>query len=229
MGFDTVYHMLEVSLALVLLGLLHGVDLDHLVAVNTLLCKRPSLSVKKASLFGLKFGLGHMFTVSFFGLLGLVLGLSVPSSFERYVEIVAGLLLAFLGTLVFYDLISKKLHIHRHAHDGRSVHVHWHSHKWSREHDHDHLATVTGALFGLGFNTPTQVLAIVMVTTSSVTIGALSIALFGLGVICSMSLYGATAARLYHHAHRFPKVSVIASGLTGLLGIALGLYFIFVT
>ena len=70
----------------------HALDPDHVVAVSTIVSE--SKSVRKSSLVGTFWGLGHTTSLLICGVLVLVLRLSIPEDFVAWMETVVAVMLA---------------------------------------------------------------------------------------------------------------------------------------
>lgn len=81
----------------VLLGMRHATDADHVVAVVTIVSRRPEL--RAAALVGAAWGVGHTFTLLLAGGIIAVLGLAVPAGLAMLLELVVAAMLVVLGIL----------------------------------------------------------------------------------------------------------------------------------
>src|ERR1700736_834687 len=77
------------------LGLRHATDADHVVALATLLRRKPG--VRGALLLGAVWGTGHTLVVLVVGVAIILLGLHVPASFDRIAEVGVAIMLIALG------------------------------------------------------------------------------------------------------------------------------------
>lgn len=107
------------------LGLRHALDPDHVVAVTALASGRRGL--RRTSLVGAFWGLGHAVSLAVAGGAILALRLSVPPSISNALEAAVGVMLVVLGVASLRRALRWRLHAHPHAHDGRT-HVHFHAH-----------------------------------------------------------------------------------------------------
>jgi len=166
-----------------LLGLEHALDADHVVAVTTLVTKQRNL--KKASLLGAFWGLGHTTTLFIAGLLILFLKIAIPEKIALSLEFIVGAMIVILGTSVLWDLLVRKKHVHTHTHDG-IIHTHVHSHSETEAHTHYHKPFVVGLVHGLAGSAALMLL--VLSTVDSAALGILYITIFGMGSIVGMTL-----------------------------------------
>lgn len=78
-----------------LFGMRHATDPDHVVAVSTIVSREGS--VRRASMLGLAWGLGHTVTIVAVGFLIIVFRLVLPPRAGLAMEFAVGLMLIFLG------------------------------------------------------------------------------------------------------------------------------------
>src|SRR3989304_6241199 len=140
---------MELLIAALVLGIIHGLGSDHLVAVATYVSgdARPG----KAVGFAVRFALGHLGTLLILGLIGIAVGLEIGPGLQTGLEGLNGLLLAGLGAWLLVDYLRGGLHGHTHDHGGEAhSHMHYHEHLDSHQHVHGlRGVTAVGALFGL--------------------------------------------------------------------------------
>src|SRR4029078_7003787 len=79
------------------LGLRHALDPDHVVAVTTLASQKTGL--RRTSLFGPFWSLGHALSLGAVGGLILALRLTVPPAVSHALESLVAVMLIVLGTL----------------------------------------------------------------------------------------------------------------------------------
>ena len=103
------------------LGMEHALDADHLVAVSTIVSHNKSL--KKSSVLGAIWGLGHTSTLFIVGMLVIMFKLTIPEMLALSVEALVGIVLIVLGISVILDIKKhRKVHFHSHEHDGKKFH-----------------------------------------------------------------------------------------------------------
>ena len=145
-----------ISSALVL-GFLHGLGADHLMAIAALSLggadDSPANQRARALGIAIRFAAGHALLLAL-GAGGLiVLGWSLPLVVERGGEILGGTLLVLFGTIGLWGAVSGRVYGHTHRH-GREAEPHWHLHIGRRERHpvpaaHSHLPTIIGAAFAI--------------------------------------------------------------------------------
>jgi ABC-type nickel/cobalt efflux system permease component RcnA len=125
------------------LGFLHALEIDHMLAVTTFVTRRPRLAA--AAGFGARWGLGHSIAVLLAGGLLLATGLKLPARFDTAGEAVVGLMLVGLGLWAWRSAARLHLHTpeehgghaHVHAHDA-TADAHAHAHEPAHAHAHPH-------------------------------------------------------------------------------------------
>ena len=191
-----------------LLGLVHAIEVDHMIAVTAFVSTRPAL--RAAAGFGARWGLGHSLAVLAAGGLLLATGLRWPAGYDAIGEGLVGVMLVAVGLWAMRR--ARKLHLHPpeehgdhlhlHAHKGaESTHGHQHQHHHHpREHEHHHHPapgargiTLVGMLHGLAGTS--AVVALVPVTLMDrTTVGLGYLLAFGAGTMLAMTGYAVLAA-----------------------------------
>lgn len=183
------------------LGLLHALELDHMLAVTTFVSRRPA--PRAAAWFGARWGLGHSAAVLAAGGVLLVSGVRWPERWDTAAEAAVGVVLIGLGVWAIRS--ARKLHLHSveehgghahlHLHPGPGApHAHHHGSAGDAQRPHDHGAvTAVGLLHGLAGTS--AVVALVPVTlTDRVTVGLGYLVAFGVGVTVAMTGFAVVAA-----------------------------------
>jgi ABC-type nickel/cobalt efflux system permease component RcnA len=210
------------------LGLRHALDPDHVAAVSTILSDRRSL--RRSSLVGAFWGLGHALALLVAGGALLVLRLSVPPVVERWMESAVAVMLVALGAAALCSgLRGVTLHAHAHAHDGREhVHLHAHPAHGPSGHHHRHPLGVglrpflVGTVHGLAGSGAVAVLALSAAPT--VAAGLAYILALGLGAVAGMlalsTLLSLPLSLLpQRHAELHRRFQLLAGGCTVALGL----------
>jgi ABC-type nickel/cobalt efflux system permease component RcnA len=214
-----------------MLGFLHALEVDHMVAVTTFVSRRPSLG--SAGRFGLRWGLGHSVAVLLAGGAVLATGLRWPERYDALGEGLVGLMLIGLG--LWAIAAARKLHLHPVEEHGDHAHLHLHgparphghAHHEPDHHSHEHGGiTLVGLLHGLAGTT--GVVALVPVTmVDRVGLGLGYLTAFGVGVTVAMTLFALAAAAVMRRATAGSLAwGRGAVGLVGGSGIAVGLWWI---
>jgi hypothetical protein len=211
------------------LGFLHGLGGDHLMAIAALSVDgKVDRGHARVIRTAVGFAFGHTMVLAVGATVAVVFGLVLPATISSGAERVGGLTLVALGALGLWGIASGRAygHIHREI-DGRSR---WHMHLGNpaghpMAHAHPIVPTAMGALFAVsslralmllqpfGANAKALALPVVLIL----------VALFGLGILLSMSLFGVLLARLLSTR----TVSVLgraAAALVAVASICLGSY-----
>jgi ABC-type nickel/cobalt efflux system permease component RcnA len=173
-----------------ILGLKHALDPDHMVAVSTIVSE--SKSVKRSSLVGTFWGLGHTASLLLAGIIVIALKVQISDRVALWMEFTVALMLILLGVKAIIKPLRRwKLHRHSHTHDG-STHTHIHLHRCDEEqrHQHSHLIDigVRPVLVGMvhGMAGSAAVTLLVLTTIPSAVAGLIYIIVFGLGSVGGM-------------------------------------------
>jgi len=220
--------MIEIELAAVLtlgftLGLVHATDADHVVAIATILSENKSL--KKTSVLGAFWGLGHTITLLFAGLVVLLLAVSIPQSLALFFEFMVGLVLIALGLSVIRKTLGRSKHIHSHLHDDK-MHTHFHDHSKTGNHEHEHKSFIVGMFHGLAGSSALMLLTLSSI--DSILEGFAFILIFGLGSILGMLIIGTLIGLPFALTSiRSGKWNIRIRLIAGSLSIALGFMIVY--
>ena len=127
-----------VLLVSLLLGLRHASDPDHLAAVSTLIASEEREGVRKATIMGLLWGLGHGTTLVLVGLPLVLLGQYLPERIQQPAEVAIGVIIVVFAVRLLVRWRRGFFHVHPHAHAGGPPHRHLHSHAGGSVHEHSH-------------------------------------------------------------------------------------------
>lgn len=216
------------------LGFLHALEVDHMLAVTAFVSRRPALAT--AASFGARWGIGHSISVCLAGGLLIVTGVHWPERYDAIGEVVVGFLLIGLGAWALRS--ASKLHLHGadshggHAHlhhhgDAGHSHAHPHAHgSESVDHGHRHGITWVGMLHGLAGTT--GVVALVPVTLiPSHMVGIAYLVAFGVGVTAGMTVFAfIAAAAMRTAAERSIVWGRRIAATVGLAGIVVGVWWV---
>lgn len=215
--------MVEVTSPLILgigflLGLEHAFDADHVVAVSSIICN--SKSMKKSLMLGTVWGLGHTITIFLAGVIVLGLRIAIPTGFVQLFELIAGIMLIFLGIYVIRGLLVDRARLSHSTNDENNAQP-LENHKAS----HAHGSLFAGALQGLGGSA--ALMLVTLSTVGSAAIGIIFIAIFGLGVILGMLIVGALiGGLLVFTAIHLNKIHDTIRAITGCISIGFGIFII---
>ena len=184
-----------ILLVSLLLGLRHASDPDHLAAVTTLIASEEAgEQVRKASLMGFLWGLGHGTTLVLVGLPLVLLNRYLPEVVSRIAEVAIGCIVVLLAVRLLVRWRRGFYHAHVHAHDGGETHRHVHSHAEDGSHEHAHhvpqrtplSSYVVGLVHGIGGSGGLTLLLLSTISDKVHATGALL--LFATGTAVSMAL-----------------------------------------
>ena len=213
------------------LGLKHALDPDHLVAVSTIVSESKSL--KRSSLVGTFWGLGHTLSLLAAGSIVIALKVHISDRLGLWMEFGVALMIILLGLkAVFKPLRGWKLHRHRHTHDG-STHRHLHVHRPAREdrHEHRHLIRsgirpfLVGIVHGMAGGAALMIL--VVATIPSAIAGLIYITVFGLGSVGGMLVMSSLISLPFvFAARRFNFIRDALQVIVGLFSLGFGLFLV---
>lgn len=201
-----------------ILGLKHALDADHVVAVSTIVSQTKSL--KKSSIFGLLWGVGHTTTLFLAGFFILTLKLVIPAKLALSFEFIVGLVLVFMGGDLLIKIRAEKLHLHKHKHDDK-IHAHLHLHEDSKNHHRHHRSFIVGMVHGLAGSAALMLL--VLATVKSTVQGLLFILIFGIGSVAGMFVTSMIVGLPFILTSRFDRINEGVKITAGTISIILGL------
>ncbi len=220
------------SLSALSLGFLHGLGADHLMAVAALSVGGADGGRRRRAVgTAVGFACGHALVLGAGAVAALLFGLAVPATVAAGGERVGGALLIGLGGAGVWSVLSGRAYGHFH-HNG-SPPSWWHLHFGpraahpARGHAHRSLPAILGAVFAVS-----SLRALMLLEPFGGDRGALAlpdalllVALFGLGILASMSLFGVVLARVLS-ARQMERSGQLAAGAVALASIALGVYWL---
>ncbi len=212
-----------------LFGLKHATEVDHIVAVSTIVSQHKN--VFRSAVVGALWGLGHTASLFVVGVIVLTLRIAIPQTVSTGLELCVALMIIGLGFAALRRALQKgsEVHVHKHTHDGLShAHVHFHEddtkhHVKSRK-DHSHRISgvglkpvVIGTMHGLAGSGALTLLILTQI--QSIWIGLLYLLNFGLGSIVGMLLmsgliglpFALTSKNLITVHHRLQTVAAVVS------------------
>lgn len=213
-------------------GLKHATEIDHVVAVSTVVSEHRS--VWRSSLVGALWGAGHTLSLVVVGVIVLVFRVAIPQSVASWLEFGVALMIIALGVLTVTRVLRRRsdVHVHRHSHDGEShVHIHFHEHGTDHAAAHSHVISklglkplVVGAMHGLAGSAALSLLVLTQVP--SVSLGLVYLGVFGLGSTAGMVLMSALIGLPFAlSGHRLSGVSHGLQTAAGVLSVAFGLWY----
>jgi ABC-type nickel/cobalt efflux system permease component RcnA len=179
-----------------LFGLKHATEVDHVVAVSTIVSQHRN--VWRSTLVGALWGAGHTAALLITGVFVLTLKIAIPERVSNWFEFCVALMIIGLGATALWRALRKRgdIHVHEHKHDGVS-HVHVHFHEPQTKHDakrtHTHAVSqigvkpiLIGAMHGLAGSGALTLLVLTQIKSTGY--GLLYLAVFGVGSIAGMLL-----------------------------------------
>ncbi len=220
-----------------LFGLKHATEVDHVVAVSTIVSEQRKLW--RSALVGGLWGAGHTASLILVGAFVLVLQIAIPDRISKWLEFSVALMIIVLGALALFRSLRGRaaVHVHQHRHDGQAhAHVHFHEPETAHEpahrvEPHSHAVSrigikplVVGAIHGLAGSAALTLLVLTQI--ESVFLGLLYLAVFGFGSIAGMMLMSGLIGLPF--AYSTGKLAGFHRGLqtvAGVLSIAFGLWY----
>jgi ABC-type nickel/cobalt efflux system permease component RcnA len=215
-------------------GLRHATEVDHVVAVSTIVSQHKN--VLRSAAVGAMWGAGHTAALLVIGALVLSLRVAIPERVSSWLEFGVALMIIGLGISALWRALrrSSEVHVHQHSHDGLShKHVHFHEkqtrHEPSSHSAHSHDVSrigwkplLIGTMHGLAGSGALTLLVLTQI--SSPWVGMLYLGIFGVGSIVGMLLmsgliglpFALTSRNLTHVHHRLQTVAAILSICFGL-------------
>ena len=212
----------------VVTGLRHSIEADHVAAVLSVVASNHK-NIKRASMLGAIWGLGHTASLFVAGLVVLLLAVNINETLSSRLEFGVGIMLLFLGVSTitgwsigkFFKGLRHQMSSHKHIHhhyQGNVVHSHGHAH--DSEHRHGHKSLIVGMVHGMAGSG--ALLLIVLSTINSIPLGLAYIAIFGAGSIGGMAgistLMGIPFVKLANSA----KISLLLRYAAAITTLAIG-------
>ncbi|HEX9543914.1 MAG TPA: hypothetical protein VF955_01945 [Pyrinomonadaceae bacterium] len=229
-------------------GLKHATEVDHVVAVSTIVSEHRN--VLRSALVGGLWGAGHTASLVIVGVLVLVFRVAIPVPVANWLEFGVALMIIVLGVLAVARVLRKRpdVHLHRHRHDGQS-HVHIHFHEQGTEHapgtahqlsetkhpPHSHAISqvglkpmLVGAMHGLAGSAALTLLVVTQI--QSIWLGLVYLAVFGVGSSVGMLLMsGLIGLPFALSGRRLTSINYGLQTAAGCLSVAFGLWYAYAT
>lgn len=202
------------SLAL-LLGIKHSLDVDHVVAISSILVRSPSM--KRTTTLSVSWALGHMVTASIITAILFYLKTKFISKLLLNFETIVAVMLIIIAVLTFlweFNIISFGKHSHGHHHKDGKAHKHpisveeegtdpenlKHGDEDVKELEHGHLSILSfkgehkvmsgiGIVHGLASNDELLLLLTVTLNFDSLFHVLFGVIIFTVGVVLGMIMY----------------------------------------
>jgi ABC-type nickel/cobalt efflux system permease component RcnA len=178
-----------------LFGLKHATEVDHVVAVSTIVSDHRT--IWRSALVGALWGAGHTLSLLIVGMFVICFRVAIPLPVATWLELGVAFMISGLGLLAVARALCRRrdIHFHRHDHNGQS---HFHVHFHDRGTEHEHRGTLhSHAIAGLGLKpflvggmhglAGSAALTLLLLTQiQSTVIRLLYLLVFGLGSVCGM-------------------------------------------
>jgi hypothetical protein len=216
-------------------GLKHATEVDHIVAVSTIVSEHRKLS--HAAWVGGLWGAGHTLSLAVVGCLVLAMRVVIPERLAGFLELAVALMIIFLGVSATAKAFGKRgdFHLHEHTHDD-VPHIHVHFHEPGTQHagpvkSHSHAIrqvgfkpVLVGAVHGLAGSAALTLLVLTQIR--SMTLGLLYLGVFGLGSMVGMLLMsGVVGLPFVLSARRLTRVHYNLQMTAGALSVCFGLLY----
>ena len=222
-------------LSALILGFLHGLGADHLMAIAALSvggdAGSPAIQRARALGVAIRFAIGHALLLTLGAGALILLGWSLPLIVERGGEMLGGALLVVFGAVGLWGVAAGRLYGHRHQH-GQEPAPHWHLHVGRRDRHpsnatHSHVPTIVGAAFAISSLRALTLLAPFGARADAAPLPTLLllIGVFAVGILLSMSLFGVAFARAMSAAVA-ARLGQAAAVLMAVASIGLGIFWI---
>lgn len=220
-------------------GLKHATEVDHVVAVSTIVSEHRN--IWRSALVGGLWGMGHTASLIIVGVIVLALRIAIPEHVSNWLEFGVALMIIGLGVNAFVRALRGRsdVHLHQHAHEG-AAHAHVHFHEDGTEHAgpvaaHSHEVSrigfkplLVGAMHGLAGSGALTVLVLAQI--ESAILGLLYLAVFGIGSIIGMLLMSFLVGLPFAlSARRLNGFNYGLQTVAGILSIAFGLWYAYET
>ena len=232
------FNLLAVLSIGLVFGLKHATEVDHVVAITTIVSRHKN--VFRSAFVGVLWGLGHTASLLVVGAIVLSLRIAIPETVSGWLEFGVAIMIIGLGVSALWRAVRSngEVHVHQHSHDGQShTHVHFHEHE-SRHNAssravHSHAVARVGwkpVLIGImhGLAGSGALTLLVLTQISSSLLGFLYLATFGLGSIVGMLLMSGLIGLPF--AFTSGKLSHVHQGLqmlAAVLSICFGIWYAF--
>ncbi len=227
-GYNNLVFLIASALVL---GFLHGLGADHLMAIAALTVRgEETVAVRRARALAVavRFAAGHALVLAFGASLVVVAGWTIPQTVERGGEQLGGVLLVALGVTALMAAVSGRFYAHAHpqSHDPGAWHLHL-GRPQAHGVAHSQLPALLGAIFAISSLRALATFAPFGGSTAAAAIPqiVLLIVLFAVGILISMSLFGVALARTLS-TRVVARLGRGAALLMAVASIGLGLYWI---
>ena len=211
------------------LGLTHAFEVDHMTAVSTFVAEKPK--PREAAMFGIKWAVGHGFSLLIIGTVLYFLRLSVSDTVATSLERLVGVALLVLGIWTLKQLrVSFLGHTHSHKHTPEELALDRetagkpHTHADGTTHSHSHDSLWMGMLHGAAGTAAFVGQTVIAVSQSYWTVFAYTLS-FSFGVLLAMGAYAAALGTVLSIGDkRATSITYGVRALTGVWACVVGIY-----
>jgi ABC-type nickel/cobalt efflux system permease component RcnA len=220
-----------------LYGLKHATEVDHIVAVSTVVSEQRKLT--RAAIVGGLWGAGHTASLVIVGAFVLALRIAIPALVATWLEFGVALMIIGLGVVALRRAFRNRadVHIHKHDHgDQRHAHIHFHegdSADTTKFHSHS-VARIglkpilVGAMHGLAGSGALTLLVLTQIHSSA--LGLLYLGVFGAGSIIGMLLMsGLVGLPFVLSSRKLSGIHYRVQMIAGAISIAFGIWYAYET
>jgi ABC-type nickel/cobalt efflux system permease component RcnA len=232
----SIFAVLGIGLAL---GLKHATEVDHIVAVSTIVSEYRSLW--RSVIVGALWGLGHTVSLVAVGVVAVAFRVAIPEGVTSWLEFGVAIMIIGLGVNALVRALRgpRHFHLHRHQHDGVShIHVHFHEHETGHVEPiaaHSHAVSIVGikpflvgAMHGLAGSAALTL--IVLVQTQSALGSLIYLGIFGVGSLFGMvTMSGLVGLPFMLTSRGLSGIHHSLQTVAGVLSIAFGLWYAYAT
>ncbi len=227
--------------SVLLFGLRHGVDYDHIAAITDLTSSESS--PKRAMRLGFAYALGHGVVILVLGTLAVVFREFLPASVDGVMERMVGVTLIILGVWVVVSLFRT-----RHNHSAFTMQSRFTMiarmmrgianrffpssgyRKQSTPSYGNRGAFVIGMIHGVGAETPTQLgLFLFAAGVGGRGLGMLGVFIFVVGLLISNTVMSALSVGVFRVGTRRELIYRSIASLTAIYSLVIGCIFVFGT
>src|ERR1700758_1378586 len=224
------------------LGFRHGLDYDHIAAITDI--SSVQSKARDAMRYGLLYVAGHATTIAVLGAAAVVFRVALPAASDRWAERLVGITLLVLGIYVLGTFFREGAHNHARPQTritllmNGALWLYWRLTRLfggtrveAPQVFKDGYGTsstfVVGVIHGLGAETPTQILVILMAANLGGTAaGLLCLMMFILGLVAMNTLMCASAAGLFSVTLAKPNALRALTLLTSAYSMVVGAIFL---
>jgi hypothetical protein len=214
------------------LGFLHGLGADHLIAIAALTASSTAEGRSRRIMrTAIGFAAGHAAVLGAGAMLAVTAGLLVPAAVSSGAERAGGAMLVVMGTFGLWSVMTGRAYAHVHDSTAATPTSAWHLHlsratgHASHTHGGSTLPLLIGALFAISSLRMVMLLQPFSPEARTLALPGLLalIALFGVGILISMSLFGVVLARVLS-LRAMSHIGRAAAATIALASIGLGFY-----